>query len=148
MYKSLLVALLSTFALVRSSASEKCTAELAGIVYAPETYARDYMLKVAANFNIGSAMLFTPNAQSYIDSFEQQWGVTVEIGEPFAICRVSDDDITACGHSSMSSTINFPGFTYSSTTQNVYLTEDIFDSSGQMIQVTIIRSIEGIFFKK
>ncbi len=85
MFKSLALTLLSALAAVEA-VSEKCTNELGGIVYEPQTYAREYMTKVAANFNLGRAALFTPQADSYISSFEQDWGVTIQVLDADSIC--------------------------------------------------------------
>jgi hypothetical protein len=82
---TLALAVLCGFALARADSS-KCSAELQGILYEPLTYGKDYMTKVAAEFNKGKALLFTAQADSYIAKFEQQWGVTVNTKSPLNIC--------------------------------------------------------------
>lgn len=88
-FKALAFTLLSSLALIRADVDKsKCSAELQGIVFEPQTYGKDYMSKVAANFNRGKALLFTSQADSYINSFQQEWGVTVSIADAPAICKV------------------------------------------------------------
>jgi hypothetical protein len=82
---TLVVVILCGFALAHADSS-KCSAELQGIVFEPQTYGKDYMTKVASEFNRGKALLFTAQADSYISTFEQQWGVTVTTESPFNIC--------------------------------------------------------------
>jgi hypothetical protein len=55
------------------------------------------MTKVAAEFNKGKALLFTAQADSYIATFEQQWGVTITTESPLNICSayVTNTTITS-----------------------------------------------------
>ena len=86
-YTALFAALLSAFVGAKEIIDpSKCAAELQGALFEPQTYAKDYMQKVAANFKIGSALLFSPNANSYINSFENEWGVTISVSEASNIC--------------------------------------------------------------
>ncbi len=71
---------------VNSRTPSKCTKDLEAILFEPQSYAKEYMTKVAANLNLGKALLFTPQADSYIQTFEQEWGVTIEIFDAFDIC--------------------------------------------------------------
>jgi hypothetical protein len=89
---TLAVVILCGFALARADSS-KCSAELQGILYEPLTYGKDYMTKVAAEFNRGKALLFTAQADSYIATFEQQWGVTVSIADPSNICTSTTEKV-------------------------------------------------------
>lgn len=93
MLKSLALTLVSVFAAVEA-VSEKCTNELGGIVYEPQTYAREYLTKVAANFNLGRDALFTPQADSFIQSFEQEWGVSIQVLDADSICLTNT--VTNC----------------------------------------------------
>jgi hypothetical protein len=90
---TLFVVLLCGFALAHADSS-KCSAELQGILYEPLTYGKDYITKVAAEFNKGKALLFTAQADSYIATFEQQWGVTVTTEYPVNICSANTTNTT------------------------------------------------------
>ena len=92
-YTALFAALLSAFVGAKEIIDpSKCAAELQGALFEPQTYAKDYMQKVAANFKIGSALLFSPNANSYINSFENEWGVTVSINDALNICGATTEN--------------------------------------------------------
>ncbi len=87
MLRSIALPLLSVFTLLNArSANKKCARELQATLYEPQTYARDYLVKVATAFNTKKPFLFTSQADSYIQSFEQKWGVTVAVKDAFNIC--------------------------------------------------------------
>lgn len=89
LFLSLFVSLLSTtFAELVEVAADpsKCSAQLQGILNKPQTYSYEYMTKVAAHFRTGAKLLFTPQSQSYIDNFQQQYGVSVAVNNPTNIC--------------------------------------------------------------
>ena len=52
------------------------------------------MAKVAAQFNRSKALLFTSQADSYVDSFQQEWGVSITIAEPSSICQSEASQLT------------------------------------------------------
>lgn len=89
LFLSLFVSLLSTtFAELVEVAADpsKCATELQGILNKPQTYSYEYMTKVAAQFRTGANLLFTPQSQSYIDNFQQQYGVSIAVNDPTNIC--------------------------------------------------------------
>ena len=67
----------------RLSSTEKCTRELEGVVYQPETAARLYLNKISEQIKIASPILWTEQANGYIQNFEQKYNVVVTILDAF-----------------------------------------------------------------
>lgn len=97
-----------------------CAAELQGMLFEPQTYAKDCMEKVANNFKSGSVLLFGPNANSYISAFEQQWGVSIVINEAQSICGPTTAGF--CGSTQFSPEVTAASYT-------IPVTDDIIISS-------------------
>lgn len=65
------------------SPTEKCTLELEGIVYQPETAARLYLNKISEEIKCAGPILWSSQADNYIQSFEGKYQVSVFIRDPF-----------------------------------------------------------------
>lgn len=63
--------------------ADKCTQELEGIVYQPATSARAYLERIGEQIKISSPILWTENADSFLQSFEAKYNVIVEILDAF-----------------------------------------------------------------
>ncbi len=83
----LLVLLFSIFAVISAQTPAKCARKLQAALYEPQIEAKNYLKKLTANLKTGSALLFTPQAASYLAQFEQQWGVNVTLSEAPNICK-------------------------------------------------------------
>ena len=64
--------------------AKKCTRELEAIVYQPATYYREYLDRISQEIKIqGPYILFTNQADSFIEAFEAKYQVQVNLINPF-----------------------------------------------------------------
>jgi hypothetical protein len=68
---------------VPTSPEDKCTWELEGIVYQPQTAARFYLDKISEQIKCAGPILWSSQAISYIQNFEARYNVMVTIRDPF-----------------------------------------------------------------
>lgn len=66
-----------------SDSTAVCTRQLEGIVYQPETAARLYYDRISEQIKVAGPVLWSDQADSFIESFELKYGVTVTILDPF-----------------------------------------------------------------
>jgi hypothetical protein len=60
-----------------------CTRDLEGIVYQPETPGRAYFDRISEQIKIAGPVLWSSQADAFIESFEAKYGVAVTIMNPF-----------------------------------------------------------------
>ena len=83
------------FALVLGSSTEKCKFELQNVLADPQTYSQNYLRTLSGRLAQFTNLLFTNQANSIVDAFEQEYGVNVQLKSPFPTCQ-SDGTAQAC----------------------------------------------------
>lgn len=68
---------------VEYRSSKKCSLELQAALNYPHTPAADYLIKIAHRFNAAGEVLYTPNNVSYIQNFQQTYGVNIKVFDSF-----------------------------------------------------------------
>lgn len=119
--------------------SKKCTRELEAIVYQPETYYRKYLDKISEEIKIqGPFILWTNQANSYIDTFEAKYNVQVTIENPFRrmLLTKSAHDPTYYRTTSVAN-LNGSGYMYSSKDGMAILEFIVYNSNGELKYVII-----------
>lgn len=61
----------------------KCSKHLEEIVYQPESTSRNYLTRLAAQINIASPVLWTPSNTSFLENFENSYGVSIVVYDAF-----------------------------------------------------------------
>ena len=69
--------LFTWFFLVTLTAASKCKSEWESVVFTPQTYSEKYLKLLSHKLSRYSELLFSGEASSIIDAFEQEYGVTV-----------------------------------------------------------------------
>ncbi len=135
MFKAFSLLLLLSLSSLESKSPSKCATELQEILFEPQSYAKEYMTKVAANFNLGKALLFTPQSDSYIQTFEQEWGVTIELFDASNICVNNSQSVCSAVQQE---------FNYVATVYNITIPEAYILSSLQISFTGTVTSNAGI----
>lgn len=68
---------------VEYRSSKKCSLELQSALNYPHTPAADYLIKIANRFYAAGEVLYTLNNISYIQNFQQTYGVNVKVFDSF-----------------------------------------------------------------
>lgn len=76
------------------SSAELCKAELSNVLADPWTYSEGYLYQISEKLKAFSPLLFTPQADSVIANFEQEFGVNVDLQQAFIAC--SQQGISIC----------------------------------------------------
>lgn len=119
--------------------SKKCTRELEAIVYQPETYYRKYLDKISEEIKIqGPFILWTNQANSYIDTFEAKYNVQVIIENPFRRSVLIKFATSSTYYRTTSvANLNGSGYNYSSKDEMAMLEFIVFNSNGELKYVMI-----------
>lgn len=123
--------------------SRKCSRELAAIVYKPETCALKYLDRISTTLKARSQILFTPQADSFIYSFENTYNVLLTLVDAMGNTMEYFPNQTKVPGTPVKYTdtaqsyLNFPGFVRQASNQKFYYTFSIFSEDGQYYDVTL-----------
>ena len=125
--------------------SEKCSRILEGTIYKPDTCAYQYLHSLGQKFRAQAQILFGPEnqADAYVFSFEQEYGVYVAIGDAFG--QVVKYNQNGTKHPTQSnkytdtaqSYLNFAGFARTPSASMFYYTFSVFSPDAEYKAVTI-----------
>lgn len=76
-----------------SASVELCKAELNSVLADPWTYSEGYLYQISEKLKVFSGLLFTPQVDSVIANFEQEFGVNVELQQSFPACSTQAPSI-------------------------------------------------------
>lgn len=121
-----------------------CSSALAGVIYRPESCAYQYLNKLHKEFLMGSQLLFTPQAENFIYTFESTHQIKVKLVNAMG-------DTTNYYYQSKSSSagqpvmytdiarsyINFPGFVRQVSDSFFYFSFVVFSVNAEMFTVTL-----------
>lgn len=75
---------LTSGSLADRNGNEECKRQLEAVLFSPESCAKEYLAGIDAQLRqYGPLVLFTPRGQALIDSLERNYGVTIEVTNPF-----------------------------------------------------------------
>lgn len=84
-WRAIVVVLLAVVSFVDAS----CEQELQGIISVPENCAEKYLRNLMRQLKTKKSLLFTSEADSVVQNFEQTYGVTVTLNQPYP--RITDE---------------------------------------------------------
>lgn len=123
--------------------SRKCSKLLAQIVHKPETCALKYFDNISVTLKERSEILFNPNADSFIYSFENTYNVLVILVDALGnTMNYYPNQTKSSGPPVMytdtaQSYLNFPGFVRQVSDQKFYYTFNVFSNKAEHYEVTL-----------
>ena len=128
-----------------------CSREVEGIVYQPISPASTYLNRISEEIKIASPLLWTATGNSFLQSFEQKYAVTVIVRDPFRTVVYPVGSTSPQDYTSTTSTANLNGDGFvRDTTDEIVMNEFIvYNPYGELKYVSVsVPLVNSPFFKK
>lgn len=128
-----------------------CSREVEGIVYQPISPASLYLNRISEEIKIASPLLWTATSSSFLDSFEQKYGVSVIVRDPFRNVVYPTGSLDPPNYASTTATANMNGngFVRDTTVENVINEFIIYNPYGELKYVSVsVPLFDAPIFKK